>query len=195
LAPPRSFDYDILNQIMRDRPELEVRELARLMTNYERFQCPLGIHWLDDIQCGSPRYPVIKPNSVSHAVSQLRATWEDEGRPVRDRPYGRLIPWPGIPEEYSMDTRLRHLKTLAQIDRGQTVTPTRERQATAFKADLERRKHVIDITDEGEPYDRPARPGELDRHGRLRKLTADVREDWLDGPGPPSVARRGRRAS
>jgi hypothetical protein len=190
LAPPRSFDYDVLNQVMRDNPELKSRQLADIMTNYERCHCKQGTHWLQDRQCGSPDYPRIQANGISRVVSQLRNTWEEEGRPVRDRPFGRLIPWSGIPQEYVMDTSLRHLKTLALLAKGQTVTPQRERQALAFRARLEDEKIVIDITDEGRPYERPANPDELDKSGGLKKLTADVRPGWLARELPAGIERR-----
>src|SRR6185437_14144838 len=173
MAPPRSFDYDVLNQVMLDRPELESQQLADILTDYERFHCRQGIHWLRGKQCGSPDYPVIQPNSISRVVSQMRAVWEDEDRPVRDRPYGRLLPWPGLPFESAMSTPMRHLKTLARSELGQTVTEQAKRQALNFKARLEAKKTLIDIDDDGMPLERPARPDELDSSGSLLRLYAE----------------------
>lgn len=169
MAPPRTFDYDVLNQLIREHPDWSNLELAQVMTDYER----KVRH--------DPKYPDILENSVSKVVSRYRQRWRSEDKPVRERPYGRIIPWPGIPGEYSMRTELRHLRVLARIEAGQAkrVPPRELRQARAFAARLRRTRQVVDITDDGEPYVRPARRDEL-AHGKIRKLTADVRQDWLD---------------
>lgn len=163
MAPPRTFNYDVLNDLIREHPDWSNLELAKVMTEYER----KVRH--------DPKYPDILENSVSKVVSRYRQRWRSEARPVRERPYGRIIPWPGIPGEYSMRTELRHLRVLARIEAGQDRgVPARERrQAEAFAARLRRDRQVVDITDDGEPYVRPAKPGETG-------LTARVRQDWLD---------------
>lgn len=171
MPPDRTFDYDVLNQLIRDHPEASNRQYAEWMTNYER-------QVRED-----PSYPAILPNTIARAISMYRKRWADEGRPVKDRQFGRLIPWPNIPQAYIMDTRLRHLKTLEKMNLGQPVTDRQERQARAFRRRLQQQRRVVDITDTGRPFDRPALPNELDADGNLLKLTADVRDDWLKKSG------------
>lgn len=161
MAPPRTFNYDVLNQIIRDNPEWSNQELADVITQYER------------AARRDPRYPPIKPNAIARAKSTMRPTWEHEGRPIPDRAYGRLIPWPGIPQQFIMDTKLRHLRTLKRIELGEQLTPRQRRQALAYKAHLLGKGLVVDITDEGEPYERLATSKEAGQ------LMAEVRPEWL----------------
>lgn len=167
MAPPRTFDYDVLNQVIRDHPAWSNQQYADVMTQFERRVR------------GDPGYPPVKANAIARAISQMRTTWEAEGRPVRDRPYGRLIPWPGIPQDFIMDTSLRHLKTLEKARLGQPVSVRDHRQALAFEDRLRRQRRVVDIRANGKPFERIAEPHELDASGRLIKLTADVRPEWL----------------
>lgn len=182
MAPPRSFDYDRLNELMREQPELTTQQLADAMTYYERYQCTQGIHWHQGEQCGSATYPRIEGNSISGAVAQKRRVWDEEGRPVRGRPYHRLIPWLGIPNDapgyWLMDMRLRHLKTLRAAELGSRTDPVKLRQAQDWAARMRQDKRVVDVTDEGQPFDRAANPDELDEDGELIRLWALPRPGW-----------------
>jgi len=174
MPPPRTFDYDVLNRLVRDHPEYSNIQYASIMTQYER-----------DTR-HDEHYPMILPNAIARAISQFRARWADEGRPIKPRQYGRLVPWPGLPHASLMAAPMRHIKTLAKLKLNQRVPAKDERLARRFVARLEAGRQIVDIDDQtGKVLIRDARPDELDSSGRLIKPTADVRQAWLDKAGEP----------
>jgi len=164
MAPPRTFDYDLLKQLVRDHPDWSYHEYASVLT-------------LDMRQkTGDPSYPAVMPNSVAAAISRNRDRWRDDGVLIEDQRvpvYSELIParW-HIPEVYKMDTHLRKLRTLARLRRGLGAAPREARQALQFERTLRDRKEVVDVTPQGRPIIRPAAPWELDSDGGLIDVVA-----------------------
>ena len=164
MAPPRTFDYELLKQLVREHPDWSYHEYARVLTRDMRDKT------------GDPKYPAVMPNAIAAAISRNRDRWVDEGLMVEDQRlpiYTELIParW-RIPEAYRMDTHLRKLRTLARLRRGLGADPRAARQALQFERTLRERKEVVDITAQGRPVTRPAAPWELDDRGELIEIVA-----------------------
>lgn len=179
MAPQRTFDYDLLKQLVREHPDWSYHEYAKVLTLDMRNR-------LKD-----PHYPAVMPNSVAAAISRNRDRWRDEGVDIRDQRipvYRELIPerW-HIPEIYRMDVHLRKLRTLARLRRGLGANPREARQALQFERTLRERKEVVDITPQGRPVLRPAAPWELNEQGQLLDVVAQpepkVRNLRLAGKG------------
>lgn len=164
MAPPRTFDYDLLKQLVRDHPDWSYHQYAQTLTLDMRNKL------------GDPHYPAIMPNSVAAAISRHRDRWIEDGLKIQDERvpvYSELIPtrW-HIPEIYRMDVHLRKLRTLARLRRGLGANPKEARQALQFEQTLRARKQVVDITPQGRPVLRPAAPWELDETGELIDVVA-----------------------
>jgi len=69
MPPPRTFDYDVLNRLVRDHPEYSNIQYASIMTQYER-----------DTR-HDEHYPMILPNAIARAISQFRARWQTREGP------------------------------------------------------------------------------------------------------------------
>ncbi|SRR6266704_3023984 len=157
----RTFSYDYLKQLVQEHPDWSHQEYASAVTAEAR------------TRLGDPGHPRIKPNAIAAALSRYRDTWLEEGAKVPPRKgLGRMIPWAGIPEGYRMDTKLRRLRTLAQIDAGVRVEPRTARLAEQFARSLREGRQVVDLTSGGRPVVRPARPDEVDGTGELLSLYA-----------------------
>lgn len=166
MAPPRTFDYDLLKELVREHPDWSYHEYAKVLTLDMRNK-------LND-----PSYPAVMPNSVAAAISRNRDRWADDGLVIEDQRipvYRELIPdrW-HIPETYRMDTHLRKLRTLARLRRGLGANPREARQALQFERTLRERKEVVDITAQGRPVLRPAASWELDDSGELIEIVAQL---------------------
>lgn len=164
MAPPRTFDYDLLKQLVREHPDWSYHEYARALTLDMRNTT------------GDPHYPAVMPNTIAAAISRNRDRWADDGLVVQDQRvpvYSELIPprW-HIPEKYKMDTHLRKLRTLARLRRGLGASSREARQALQFERTLRERKEVVDITPQGRPVLRPAASWELDSTGELIDVVA-----------------------
>jgi hypothetical protein len=164
MAPPRTFDYDLLKQLYKEHPDWSYHQYAQTLTLDMRNKL------------GDPHYPAIMPNSVAAAISRNRDRWADEGIIIQDKAvpvYRELIPerW-HIPEIHRMDTHLRKLRTLARLRRGLGASSKEARQALQFERTLRERKEVVDITPQGRPVVRPAAPWELDETGELIEVVA-----------------------
>jgi len=156
----RTFSYDYLKRLVQEHPDWSHQEYASALTEEVR------------TRTRDPKYPRIQPNTVSAALSRYRETWREQGVRVPPRQPARMIPWVGIPEGYRMDTKLRRLRTLAQLDAGQTVEPRTARIARQFARLLRESGQVVDLTAGGRPITRAARPDEIDGTGELLSLYA-----------------------
>jgi hypothetical protein len=157
----RTFSYEYLKELVQQYPDWSHQEYAEVLTQEVR------------TRLGDPGHPRILPNTVAAALSRYRDTWLEQGArvPAR-RGTGRMIPWVGIPEAYRMDTKLRKLRTLAQIDAGVQVEPRLARLAEQFARGLREMRQVVDLTSGGRPVIRAARPDEVDGTGELLSLYA-----------------------
>jgi hypothetical protein len=156
----RTFSYEYLKRLVQEHPDWSHHEYANALTDEVR------------TRLRDPGYPRIKPNTVAAALSRYRDAWLEQGAkiPVRRIGLGRMIPWVGIPEGYRMDTKLRRLRTLAQLEAGQAVEPRAARLAEQFARSLRERREVVDLTPTGRPIQRPARADEIDGTGELLSL-------------------------
>jgi hypothetical protein len=164
MAPPRSFDYELLKQLVREHPDWSYHQYAQVLTLDMRNKT------------GDPHYPAVLPNAVAAAISRYKPRWADDGLVIEDQRmpvYRELIPerW-HIPEIHRMHTHLRKLRTLARLRRGLGASEKESRQALQFEKTLRLRKEVVDITPRGEPVLRPAAPWELDETGELIEIVA-----------------------
>lgn len=169
MAPPRTFDYDLLKHLVQDHPDWSYHEYARELTQNMRDTT------------GDPAYPAVMPNSVAAAISRNRDRWLDEGIEIADQRvpvYNELIParW-HVSESHKMDTHLRKLRTLARLRRGLGAQPREARQALQFERTLRERKEVVDVTPQGRPVVRPAAPWELTPDGELIDVVARLQPD------------------
>jgi hypothetical protein len=174
MAPPRTFDYDLLKRLIRDHPEWTYPRIADALTAEARTRDP-----------GAPR---VLPYSVRRVVSQYRDTWRDEGVtvPVKGTVNTDLLPPTGsIAPSQRMSTPLRYLREISKQRRGEEpYTPTEatmRRQALRWEARLRGNREIVDFNDNGTVVVRPARADELDGKGELIELAAWV----LPGGVPP----------
>ena len=72
MAPPRTFDFDVLKRLLKDHPEWTYTQLADALTDDNRTAST------DD-----PRHNlIVVPHIVAATISRLRAQWEAEGVPM-----------------------------------------------------------------------------------------------------------------
>lgn len=164
MAPPRTFDYDLLKKLVRDHPDWSYHEYARVLTEDTRDKTR------------DPNFPAIMPNTIAAAISRNRDRWRDEGIDVEDNRvpiYTELIPssWHVAPA-HRMDVPLRKLRALAAIRRGLHVEPRERRQALQFERYLNETKQVVDLSARGIPQVRPAEDWELNPDGSLIEVVA-----------------------
>jgi hypothetical protein len=154
MAPPRTFDYELLKRLLREHPDWSMYEYAKALSED---------NWTRD-----PHAPAVGHNAVATAISKNRWPWEAEGIPVGDKRvpvYDELIPpdWK-LAEGQRMHIHLRKLRTLARIRRGEKVgsDPKGERQALQFEREMRESGQVVDVSSRGVPYLRSAEPWESD---------------------------------
>jgi hypothetical protein len=173
MAPPRTFDYELLKQLVREHPDWSYHDYARVLTLDMRNRT------------GDPGYPFVMPNTVAAAIGRNRDRWAEEGIRIEDNRvpvYSELIPrsW-YIAPSHKMDTELRHLRVIARLRRGVETSSKEERQARQFEQRLRTRREVVDVSPRGRPVIRPAEPWELDETGQLREIVAQPRPRELQG--------------
>lgn len=165
MPAPRSFDYEYLKRLAQEHPDWSHQQYADAVTRHER-----------EVR-KDPKYPRIRPNTIAAVLHRFRDTWLEQGvRVPPRRGLNRLLPWTGIPQGYRMDTRLRHLRVLAQLDLGNPVKPREARLAEKFATQLRESRQVLDLTRGGRQIVRAARPDEVDGTGELLEL-------WARWPG------------
>ena len=174
MAPPRTFDYDLLKRLVRDHPEWPYAFYAEVLTR--------------DARTRDRKAPVVLPDSVRRVVSQYRAQWQDEGVtvPVRGVIHADLMPPLGsVAPNQRMSTPLRYLREVSAWRRGEQPVGDAgrniRRQALRWAARLQENREIVDVTDNGFVEIRPARADELDERGNLLELAA-----WaIPGGVPP----------
>ena len=179
MAPPRTYDLELLKRLVRNHPDWSYHEYARVLTDDMR------------ARTGDPRYPVILPNTVAAAISRYRDRWREDGIRVDDNRmpvYRELIParWRVSPA-HKMDTPLKHLRTIARLRRGLGASQMDARQALAFERRLRERREVVDVTPNGRPVIRPAAHWELDGKGELIEIVAQPAPGQLRQVGVPEL--------
>jgi hypothetical protein len=158
MAPPRSFDYELLKQLVREHPDWTMHQYATELTAHN----PAG------------QEPV-RRDAVTAAIGRNRDRWKldgvDAGWDRRQPVYGELIPWSPMKEQFKMHVYLRKLRTIARMRRGLTVDSPREtRQALQFEKMLRETKQVVTLGPRGRPVLVQAREDELDPDGQLIEL-------------------------
>jgi hypothetical protein len=171
MAPPRTFDYELLKRLLREHPDWPMYLLAKTLS--------------EDNWTRNPHAQPVRENAVATAISKHRFEWQFEGVPVGDRRnpiYDDLIPptWK-VAEGQRMHIHLRKLRTLGRLRRGTDVgsDPKGERQALQFEGKLRETSQVVDISPKGVPYLRSAEPWELDEDGNLLDVVGRAKPaDW-----------------
>lgn len=165
MAPPRTFDYDLLKRLIREHPEWPYNNYADVLT--------------EDARKRDPYASRILPDSVRRVVSQYRDQWEDEGAtiPLRGVIHTGLLPPLGmVAATQRMATPLRYLREISKERRGEAPVSDSERhvrrQAIRFEARLRENREIVDVTAAGVVEVRPAREGELHPDGSLIELSA-----------------------
>jgi hypothetical protein len=134
----------------------------------------------------NPAAPVVKVATVDSAISRLRQTWEDEEGVHLDKRvqmYEEIAPPPGtLDSAHKSHTLMRYLRHVAREARGEQPEAESEqatrRQALRWAERSRRRKVLVDLTPDGEPIERAARPDELDSQGNLISLAAWKIPGW-----------------
>jgi hypothetical protein len=179
MAPPRTFDYDKLEQLIISHPDWPYALLADELTEDNRKQDP-----------ASPR---IKPDSVRRVVSQYRSEWEDRGTRMPERGVmHELSPPTGtVPASHRMATELRYLREVSAEQNSEAPVGdsgrARRRQALRWAERLRENREIVDLTSQGIPVVRPAGAAELDKNGNLIELAAWALPGW-----EPPARRNGR---
>lgn len=159
MATERTFDYDYLRDLLRQHPDWPLNKLANHVTEHER-----------QVQ-KDPHYGPILPPAIASAKSRYRDAWAAEGVSMpllRRASTARNQPWTNIPKEYWNDVRIEYLRTLTRIARGETgISPAHQQGAESYARRLRDNREVIDLSVQGKPYTRAARPDELDQEGNL----------------------------
>jgi hypothetical protein len=165
MAPPRTWDYDLLKRLIREHPEWTYSQYADVLT--------------DDVRTRDPFAPRVLPDSARRVVSQYRSQWEDEGVVFPDRGVvhaGLLPPLGMVAATQRMATPLRYLREISKERRGEAPASDTERyvrkQAIRFEARLKENREIVDVTPNGFVEVRPAREHELDECGNLVELSA-----------------------
>ena len=166
MAPPRTFDYDLLKELVKQHPDWSYHQYAQVLTRDMRNTT------------GDRNYPPVMPNSVAAAISRYKDRWAEDGLIITDQRvpvYRELIPerWRVTPSD-RMATELRHLRTIARLRRGDGATGKEARQALQFERRLRANREVVDVTPRGRVVVRPAMPWELDSTGDLVDIVAQV---------------------
>ena len=181
MAPPRTFDYDLLKRLIREHPDWPYARLAAALT--------------EDVRRTDPHALDILPDAVRRVVHDYRDRWEREGTAVPDRRLGNdiRVPLSRVSENYWMATPTRYLRELYNARQG--LAPVgesgeqRRRAVLRWEARLRETGQIVDITSLGEVIVRPATPDELDDEGNPLEVAA-----WaVPGREPvPVQSRRGR---
>lgn len=183
----RLFEYEYLQQLIRENPEASWRELAARVTEHERERR------------GDPGYPMVKPSTLASVWSRYRDQWADEGSvPVERDRYrrggGRTQPWDNLPKQYWTDTYVRRVRMITRIAGGEERLPLVDvKTALNFARKLRDERKVVDLRPTGEPYERAARPDELDSTGAIIWITA--RYPGLARKTYEALDPQGRRAA
>lgn len=172
MAPPRTFDYDLLKRLVREHPESPYSKYADVLTA--------------DVRQLDPHAPRVLPDSVRRVVSQYRAQWEDEGVqiPVRGVMHADLAPPLGmIAPNQRMATPLRYLREISKERKGESPVTGHERiirrQAIRWAARQRDNREIVDVTEHGIVEVRPAGADELDEDGKLIELAAWALPGWV----------------
>lgn len=180
MAPPRTFDYELLKKLVREHPEMPYDGYADVLTK--------------DARKADPRAPRVLPGSVRRVISLYRDQWQEEGVPIplRGVVHADLMPPTGsLAPSQRMATPVRYLREVSKARRGESPVTEHEavsrRQALRWAARLQENREIVDISENGYVLVRPARADELDSKGNLIELAA-----WAI-PGRQAPQRRSLR--
>jgi len=173
MAPPWTFDPELLKQLVQAHPEWSNPQLADALTADN-----------NSAEAGPDRRGVVvDPARVASAKNRLKERWAAEGvcvRPLRHRSelVARLVHNTGvqIPDERNKQDHvyIRHLRVLDRIRERLPIASGRD-LALRFERDLRRDRMVVDLHPDGTPFLRAAAPWELDSQNRLLDLVAAYR--------------------
>jgi len=172
MPPARAFDHNLLKQLFIDHPDWSTYQFQRELTADNRRKDPSAAD--------------VKAVTVDATISRNRSAWEEEAGkalPKRLEFYDEIAPPPGtLASEHKMHTAMRYLRHVAREARGEQPDAETERltrrQALAWAARMHNEKTIVDLTPEGEPFTRFARPDELNGHGELISLMAWKVPGW-----------------
>jgi hypothetical protein len=171
MAPPRTFDYDLLKRVLAEHPDWQYAQYADVLTK--------------DVRTRDPQAPRVLPESVRRVVWQYRTKWEEDGVRFAQRGvvHADLLPPTGmVAPNQRMTTPLRYLREVSKQRRGENPVTDAEsvirRQALRWEVRLKENREIVDITEHGFVEVRPARADELDEQGNLLDLAAWAVPGW-----------------
>lgn len=185
MAPPRTFDFDVLKQLLKDHPDWTYTQLAEELTRDNRSTGP-----------GDPRHNlVVVPHIVAATVSRLRPKWEAEGIPMPTKRrsselVATLVRNTGVTIPDALQDQIE-LRRLRQLDRIKARLPVgghdgEAGRARAFEQELRRERLVLDLHPDGTVFRRAAAPWEIDDHNQLISIVAAYRPPGYDTPMRPA---------
>lgn len=175
MATERTYDYDYLRKLLREHPTWSHRQIAAAITEQERTKRK------------DPTYPAITVHAIASVKYRYRDTWDELGDHVRSTakhdPMRRSQPFNNLPKDHYYDFEIQALRTLTKMARGEPVSDKRRKEAENITKRLRKNTEVVDMTYNGEPYIRLARPDELDGEGNLIEYAARfpglTHDQWL----------------
>lgn len=183
MAPPRTFDYDLLKRLIREHPDWSYSQYADRLT--------------DDARARDPGAPRVLPDSARRVVSQYRGQWEEQGVrvPSRGVVHADLLPPLGsVAPSQRMSTPLRYLREISKERRNEEPFTDAEavmrRQALRWEMRLRANREIVDLGEHGRVLVRPAKPGELDGKGNLIDVAAWALPGWEPLPDRRTVHGR-----
>lgn len=172
MPPARAFDHDLLKRLFIEHPTWPSFRFAEALTADNRRK--------------NPAAGFVKVATVDSAISRLRPVWEDEEGVTlgkRNLVYEEIAPPPDtLSADCKLYTQMRYLRHVAAEARG--IYPDAEserltrRQALRWAERCHERRILVDLTPDGEPFERLARPDELDSNGSLISLAAWKIPGW-----------------
>lgn len=169
MAPPRTFNLDLLKQLITEHPDWTNPRYAEALTADNR---------------ANGGRTVVTAHLVSATVTRMRQAWEAEGILVprkrrRSQLVATLVANTGveIPDLLQDQIQLRRLRQLDRLADGLPVGghEGEAERARAFEAKLRAERHVIDLYPDGTCFEREAAPHEIDTRNQLVSIVASYR--------------------
>ncbi|TVZ01220.1 hypothetical protein EAS64_33620 [Trebonia kvetii] len=165
MAPPRSFDWDLLKRLAIEHPDWGIFQYGKALDN-------------DNAEHGRPP---VNLSSVKTVLSRKGPEWGYAPKAVVR--YDEMAPPPGtLATEHKMHTLMRYLRDLAAADRGHepdTASGRMLRQTSlTWREEMIADRRIVDLTADGQPIVREARSEELSAEGEPLSLMAWMIHGW-----------------
>jgi hypothetical protein len=172
-APP-AFDYDLLRDLYLQH--------ADDGWSTGQYQAALT----EAIRATDPAAEMPLATTIRSVISRHRVEWDQAAHRDTHQRTARYIeiapPEGALASAYKMDTPIRYLREVAADARGSvpTTQPGIRTRTTALNwaARMRAERQLVDLTPDGRPYTRPAKPHELNGLGELISLAAWLIPGW-----------------